>query len=655
MSSSLLRIAALLCLCTSLAACAPTDSPSDGDPTAPPASPPSVTALSIAPADLALTGAGATGSLTAAVLTSQGLSSNTPVSWSSASPTIASVQGTGQQATVTAVGVGTTTITATAGTRSATATVRVLAAARTLTVSVTGAGRIVSAPAGIDCTAGAASGCVASFADGTSVSLAALPAAGQLLAGWSGACGGAATCQVTMTDVRSVQATFSTVVLPVASVTVAPSVATIAPGSTAPLTATVRDAAGQPITGRTITWLSADPAVVTVSATGVVTAVGAGGPVAVTATVEGVSGSAQLTVRSPFLTAVSVGTSEQLTCAVEASGEAWCWGDNGYGQRGIGTVGSVSGVTRVVSTHAFSTIDVGRFHACAGTRAGEVYCWGSNVRGEIGDGTIMRRQLPVRVGGGQLAATVLAGDDRSCALELGGTLRCWGYSNGGFLGIGSAEWVNAEPRTVAGGITFREVVVSKSSPTQCGVDTNAQAWCWGNNSGGMLGDGTSVGRSAPVRVQGGLSFTQVSPGDGHSCGITTAGVLYCWGSQQHGQLGNGIVSSAEVRSPLAVTTPLRFTSVAAGFRFSCAITTEGALYCWGDNSTGSLGDGSYTNRLFPTPALTTVRFTRVVAGRSNVCAIAESGILYCWGLNGSGSVSGGGSSPINVPVAIPRP
>ena len=644
----------LLGLLAFVTACTPADPDADGDPTGPPPSGPTVTAITVAPGDLELAGVGGNGALSAVVVTSQGISTAVPVTWTSGAPAVATVQGTGQQATVTAVGVGTATITATAGTRSATATVRVTAAARTLTVTVTGAGRIVSAPAGIDCTAGATTGCTASFTDGTAVSLAALPGAGQLLAGWSGACGGAATCQVTMTEPRTVQATFSTVVLPVASVLVAPAVATIAPGSSATLTATPRDAAGQSIAGRTITWTSADPAVVTVSASGVVTGVGVGGPVAVTATVDGVSGSAQLTVRSPFITAVSVGTSGSLSCAVEANGDAFCWGRNDYGQRGNGSTGGAA-VSKVTSSEPFTTIDAGYWHACATTRASEVFCWGYGNGGEIGDGTTTMRLLPTRVTGGLLAERAVAAEFRSCGLAASGTLSCWGFNPYSTLGIGTSAEKNPIPRTVIGGIRFREVVMSKSNTTQCGVDTDSHAWCWGSNTGGGLGDGTATWRTAPVRVLGGHSFASVSPGEQHTCGITTQGVAYCWGRQDAGALGNGIVSFASEYAPVPVSTTLRFMSIASGSSFACAVALDGVLYCWGANRYGALGDGTYTDRSTPAPALTSVRFASVVAGASNACAIAESGVVYCWGRNDAGSVSGSGSDPINVPVAIPRP
>ena len=137
----------------------------------------------------------------------------------------------------------------------------------------------------------------------------------------------------------------------------------------------------------------------------------------------------------------------------------------------------------------------------------------------------------------------------------------------------------------------------------CGVSTTGTAYCWGGSAYGALGDGTTSNRLVPTPVAGGLTFASVSAGDGHTCGVTLSGAAYCWGYNAYGQLGDGTTTGRVV--PTLVAGGHAFAAVSAGpivpfFGHTCGVTTSGAVYCWGDNFAGELGDGTTTQRLVPT-------------------------------------------------------
>jgi len=286
---------------------------------------------------------------------------------------------------------------------------------------------------------------------------------------------------------------------------------------------------------------------------------------------------------------------------------------------------------------------------------------------------------------------VYAGSSHGCALVNGGKAFCWG--TGGDLGDGT-QMSSVTPVRVQGPQTFRVLDVATFT---CGVSTNDQVWCWGDNTAGRLGDGTSDHRALPTAVLTGLRFSQVTTGAVHTCGLSLDGEVQCWGSNRFSQLVGHSDTLSLVPVPMA---PGRtFAQVEAGGLRTCALDPAGAAHCWGQgfsagiqpiaggvvfdqisvgdehvcglapdgeawcfgqNFDGQLGDGGFVETALGGPPVrvdTDLRFSVISAGHSHTCAVTTGGLAYCWGRDTFGQLGDGdplnGTDPTEKPLPTP--
>ncbi|MCZ6788352.1 MAG: chromosome condensation regulator RCC1 [Chloroflexi bacterium] len=302
--------------------------------------------------------------------------------------------------------------------------------------------------------------------------------------------------------------------------------------------------------------------------------------------------------QSSAATAVSVGI--EHTCALTTTGGLMCWGDNSEGQLGDGTTTDrVTPVNVAGLTNGVAAVSVGGAHTCALTTTGGLRCWGSNSEGELGDGTTTNRIMPVNVAGlASGVAAVSAGSSHTCALTTTGGLRCWGINSEGQLGDGTTT-DRITPVNVAG-LTSGVAAVSAGFRHTCAQTTTGGLKCWGSNSAGQLGDGTTRDRNTPVNVAGLTSgVAEVSVGGAHTCALTTAEGLRCWGVNDRGYLGDG-TTFFQRREPVDVVGLTGgVAAVSAGVWHTCAVTAIGGLGCWGRGTEGWLGDGTTTDNNTP--------------------------------------------------------
>jgi alpha-tubulin suppressor-like RCC1 family protein len=299
--------------------------------------------------------------------------------------------------------------------------------------------------------------------------------------------------------------------------------------------------------------------------------------------------------------AVSAGSS--FTCGIAATDRAYCWGANGVGQLGNGSVAGRVIPALVSSIPSFAQLSAGGQHGCAVTPARTLFCWGADQFGQLGTrGTNTYSTTPVAVNEGTAWAQVSAGNTHTCAATAAGQVYCWGNNASGQVDAGSpASTVDTAAAVPLPGGAAARLVSASWGRHSCALASDGAAYCWGSNGSGELGSGAaSGGRQSPSAVAGGMTFSQLATGDGFTCGLS-GGRAYCWGRNDAGQLGNtgtGRAAPQEVAAPVSLDprtgapsgdAGVTFASLSAGRRHACALTSDGRVYCWGSDVLGALG------------------------------------------------------------------
>jgi alpha-tubulin suppressor-like RCC1 family protein len=289
-----------------------------------------------------------------------------------------------------------------------------------------------------------------------------------------------------------------------------------------------------------------------------------------------------------------------FSCGLTTENRAYCWGSNDQGQLGTGSPAQYSlGPVAVAGGRRFTAVNATGWHACALNADHVAFCWGDNRFGQLGDGTTTNRRAPVRVAGGLHFLQIRAGVVHTCGLSTDHRAYCWGQNSAAQLGDGTVE-TRLKPVLVLGGHTFGQL--SAGTNNTCGVTLDSHGYCWGTNLEGEIGDGSTVRkRLRPSAIAGGLLFRGVDPGGGHTCGVTLDRKTYCWGLEFSGQLGDGVPGGWNVRrSPVLVVGGLTFSAVNTGTYHNCGVTTSSRAYCWGQNESGQLGNGTTADQSVPT-------------------------------------------------------
>ena len=249
-------------------------------------------------------------------------------------------------------------------------------------------------------------------------------------------------------------------------------------------------------------------------------------------------------------------------------------------------------------------------------------------------------------------AAVSAGGSHTCALTTTGDAYCWGSDIVGQLGDGDTAQ-ELHPVPVAGSIHFARVMAGQLIHT-CGVAADSLDYCWGSNQYGQLGDSIKIQwhTPSPVRAPDGVHLHGLSVGSSHTCAIGDADAAYCWGYDGLGQLGDGDGTFADQSVPTAVSGGLTWATVSAGTYHTCGITTGGAAYCWGQNFFAELGTGDSTGSITPVAVSGSVQFASIGEGQNHTCALTATGAAYCWGFNGAGELGTGDSTVRVTPAPV---
>lgn len=355
---------------------------------------------------------------------------------------------------------------------------------------------------------------------------------------------------------------------------------------------------------------------------------------------------------------IAIGTGLDHSCAVLDSEQVKCWGNNTYGQLGNGFAFFPGNPVAVAAlSSGIATLAAGGSQSCAVTTAGAAKCWGSNEYGQLGDGTTKTSYDPVTVSSMSSGVKAVAvGRSHACALSTSGGVKCWGDDYEGQLGNDGSAAGSPTPVQVTG-LTSGVKAIAAGDLHSCAITSAGAVHCWGKNEEGQLGDSTVEGRFTPAAVTGlDSGVTALALGGGHSCALTSAGTVKCWGRNLDSQLGNGGETSTS--EPVDVTGLTGVTAIAAGPDHTCALTSAGAVKCWGRNSTGQLGDGTEDTPSAPVPVLGLTSGVKAIAAggasayTSHTCAVTTAGALKCWGRNEDGQLGNGNTDSFPMPQAV---
>jgi alpha-tubulin suppressor-like RCC1 family protein len=357
------------------------------------------------------------------------------------------------------------------------------------------------------------------------------------------------------------------------------------------------------------------------------------------------------------------------TCALTVADRAHCWGEDYWGQIGDGVRRQwtlTHTPVEVSGGHVFEEIDVGGDFACARTAAGDGYCWGIGLvlttkLGREGDHVL----APTRVSFPEAFAQLRAGLMHICGLVASGEAYCWGSNYRGALGDGTAGIANNRysPTPVDTDLRFQEIV--PGDWRTCALTSEGASYCWGSDAYIRPPPEQRIGDSTvPIPISGGHRF-QMLAGSFHHCGLALEGTTHCWGNNAHLQLGNRSVAYGF--EPVPLSTDPGFESISASDFSTCGILPGGAAHCWGDDSYRNLGTGEPAPEACgdrshipcssePLPVTGDLRFAQISMSTGTTCGVTTDGALYCWGSNEFGQLGDGSlveQSPVPVRVADP--
>ncbi len=292
------------------------------------------------------------------------------------------------------------------------------------------------------------------------------------------------------------------------------------------------------------------------------------------------------------------------TMAIKTNGTLWAWGRNNFGQLGDGTIINKNTPILVNNDTDWKTISLDAEFTIVLKNDGTLWGWGKNNLKQLGNPNTSPIYLPTQIGTDNDWKTIDTGFQRTVAVKNDSTFWGWGSGANGVFGNGSSTLTINVPTQTLPDSDWQ--IVSMSNSTTLAIKTNGSLWGWGENSFGSVGNGTfnNAGPNyVPNPISSATNWVSVSMGRYASRAINNNGELFCWGYNSNGQVGDGTTVNRNVPTPVGVGNNWLATS--GGEFYSVGLTTNRSLWAWGDNSYGQLGDGTFINRLTPTQIGTT--------------------------------------------------
>jgi alpha-tubulin suppressor-like RCC1 family protein len=301
------------------------------------------------------------------------------------------------------------------------------------------------------------------------------------------------------------------------------------------------------------------------------------------------------------------------TCAIASDNQAYCWGYNPYGQLGNNSTTNSStpvavDTSGVLSGKTINQISTSRHHTCVIASDNQAYCWGYNTYGQLGNNSTTDSSIPVAVNtsgvlNGKTIKSISNKFSHTCVIASDNQAYCWGYNGYGQLGNNSTTDSSIPVAVNTSGVLSGKTInqISANYVHTCAIASDNQAYCWGAGSNGRLGNNSTTNSSVPVAVYtsgvfSGKTINQISAGYYHTCAVASDNQAYCWGRNDYGQLGN--ISTTNSSVPVTVYKPdvlinKTIDLISNSTYHTCVIASDNQAYCWGRNAYGELGNNSY--------------------------------------------------------------
>lgn len=309
------------------------------------------------------------------------------------------------------------------------------------------------------------------------------------------------------------------------------------------------------------------------------------------------------------------------------------------------------GESAASNTAAQMSLAAGEYHSCAIDPGHTLYCWGHNFAGQIGNGTLVDSTIPVAVTGIGPTRQVATKYNHTCAVTTAGAAFCWGKGSHGQIGNGTIANEFPSPTPVTGFSSgVRQIATGFNH--SCLVTDSGAVYCWGNNQGGQLGNGTTTDSSTPVlAIASGARSIQT--GYYVSCAIMLDHTAKCWGYNYYDELGFS-TSRANVLSPSTAASLGNVSAITDLYGTVCAIATaDESVKCVGNGMGGHLGNGASSNSASPVqPTGLQANVQVVSATEDHICAMTTTGDVYCWAGGADGMIGNGSTNDSDVPVRV---
>ena len=338
------------------------------------------------------------------------------------------------------------------------------------------------------------------------------------------------------------------------------------------------------------------------------------------------------------------------------------WGDNEYYQFGTGenSTGTLFPV-KIDNNVNWKQVSCGGYHSIGLKLNNTIWSWGNNLYGQLGVGDLNTRTIPTQSGSNALWRYVSCGLVHSMGIQINGTIWSWGRNSYGQLGLGNFTNRSSPTRI---GSEFEWKFVSGSGFHTMAIKNDGTLWAWGRNNSGQLGLGDTTTRTSPVQVGSDTDWKLVSANRVHNLALKTDGSLWSWGMNRDpanppidGLLGLGDGVNDIVNVATRVGSDYDWKSISCGGYHSAAIKNNRSLWTWGRNDLGQLGNSSTDIKNTPTEVSGQNLFTwkQVSCGDVHTVALKLDGTIWSWGDNSkyqSAFYSPVSNLYLDVPTAI---